>query len=48
MDFSYDDDQQAILELARQILEDHGGTIRVSSRPGGGTTLVLALPMRPA
>lgn len=37
------------LAITKQILEDHGGTVRVSETPGGGTTLTLALPRtRPA
>lgn len=36
------------LAITRQILEDHGGAIRVESPEGGGTSLVLALPARPA
>ena len=36
------------LAITRQILEAHGGVIRVRSEPGAGTTLTLALPARPA
>ncbi|HHO49665.1 MAG TPA: HAMP domain-containing sensor histidine kinase [Deltaproteobacteria bacterium] len=36
------------LAITRQILEDHGGTIQVVSRPGEGTHLTLVLPVRPA
>ncbi len=32
------------LAITRQILEDHGGTVEVRSRPGEGTTITLALP----
>ncbi len=36
------------LAITRQILEDHGGTIRVESAPDRGTALVLVVPVRPA
>jgi signal transduction histidine kinase len=36
------------LAITRQILEDHEGTVRVSSSPGEGTTFVLVLPVRPS
>lgn len=36
------------LAITRQILEDHGGSVRVDSRPGAGATVTLALPARPA
>ena len=36
------------LAITRQILEDHGGSIQVSSPPGQGTTLTLVLPLRAA
>jgi len=36
------------LAITRQILEDHEGTVRVSSVPGEGTTFVLVLPVRPS
>jgi len=32
------------LAIVHQIIEAHGGTIRVSSRPGGGARFVLRLP----
>jgi signal transduction histidine kinase/HAMP domain-containing protein len=35
------------LAITRQILEDHDGTIRVTTSPGAGTTLTLVLPERP-
>ena len=35
------------LAITKQILEDHGGSLRVTSEPGRGTTIVLALPDRP-
>jgi len=36
------------LAITKQILEDHDGTVRLTSEPGGGTTVVLAFPYRPA
>jgi PAS domain S-box-containing protein len=33
------------LAIAYRIMQDHGGTIRVSSVPGGGTTVVMQLPV---
>ncbi len=35
------------LAITRQILEDHDGSVRVSSSPGGGTTIALVLPRSP-
>lgn len=35
------------LAITRQILEDHGGSVRVDAAPGRGTTLALVLPARP-
>jgi PAS domain S-box-containing protein len=35
------------LYIVRQIVEAHGGTIRVKSRPGSGTTFTLMLPRLP-
>ena len=35
------------LSITRQILEDHDGTVRVSSTPGAGATVVLVFPYRP-
>ncbi|MBN2265420.1 MAG: HAMP domain-containing protein [Candidatus Aminicenantes bacterium] len=32
------------LPITKKIVEEHGGTIRVSSRPGLGTTIVIELP----
>jgi nitrogen fixation/metabolism regulation signal transduction histidine kinase len=32
------------LPIAKKIVEDHGGTIQVSSRPGQGTSIVLRWP----
>lgn len=34
------------LAISRQIVEEHGGTIRWSSTPGAGATFILALPIR--
>jgi PAS domain S-box-containing protein len=36
------------LYIVRQIVEAHGGTIRVESRPGAGATFVVELPVQPA
>jgi signal transduction histidine kinase len=33
------------LAIVRKALEDHGGTISVSSRQGGGTTFTITLPL---
>jgi len=33
------------LAIAYRIMEDHGGTIQVSSTPGGGTTVVVTFPV---
>jgi two-component system sensor histidine kinase BaeS len=33
------------LAIARQIIDDHGGTISVRSRPGQGATFTLHLPV---
>ncbi|QRK05678.1 PAS domain-containing protein [Archangium violaceum] len=35
------------LYITRQIVEAHGGTIRVESAPGQGATFTLELPLRP-
>ncbi len=35
------------LTLARKIVEEHGGTITVFSRPGQGTTITFTLPTAP-
>ena len=32
------------LPIAKKIVEDHGGTIEVSSQPGRGTSIVLRWP----
>jgi len=32
------------LSMVRHIVEAHGGTVRVESRPGGGSTFTIALP----
>jgi signal transduction histidine kinase len=34
------------LSIARQIIEEHGGTIRWESRPGGGATFTIHLPLK--
>jgi len=36
------------LPVARKIVEEHGGTMRVASEPGRGTEFVLVLPVGPA
>jgi signal transduction histidine kinase/HAMP domain-containing protein len=36
------------LAITRQIVEDHQGTMRMTSAPGRGTAVVLVLPMRSA
>jgi signal transduction histidine kinase len=36
------------LTLARRIVEAHGGTLRLESAPGLGTTAILSLPIAPA
>ena len=35
------------LATVKQIIEEHGGTIRVDSRPGSGTTVTVELPAAP-
>ena len=35
------------LAIVRQVLEGHGGTVTVHSRPGAGATFVLWLPLAP-
>jgi signal transduction histidine kinase len=34
------------LAIAHQIVEQHGGLIRVASKPGVGTRFLIALPIR--
>lgn len=34
------------MSIVKQIIEDHGGTINVSSQPGEGTTVTFELPVR--
>jgi histidine kinase len=36
------------LVVTRKIIEEHGGTIRVESTPGKGTTFFIEVPLRPA
>jgi two-component system, NtrC family, sensor histidine kinase HydH len=33
------------LVISRRIVEDHGGTIEVANRPGGGTLFTIRLPV---
>jgi signal transduction histidine kinase len=35
------------LSICRRIVEDHGGGLAIESRPGVGTTVRVALPLRP-
>jgi signal transduction histidine kinase len=35
------------LAIAHQIIESHGGAVRVTSRPGAGTRFLVSLPTRP-
>ena len=34
------------LPIVRKVIEDHGGTVSVSSKLGGGTTFTIALPTK--
>lgn len=36
------------LAITKQIVEDHGGALKIESAPGKGTTVTLILPYRPA
>jgi signal transduction histidine kinase len=36
------------LVVTRKVREEHGGTIRVESAPGQGTTFLIELPVKPA
>jgi signal transduction histidine kinase len=33
------------LSICQSIVQEHGGTIHVASRPGHGTTVILELPV---
>jgi two-component system sensor histidine kinase VicK len=35
------------LSIAKQIVEEHGGSIGIESRPGKGTRVTVALPLAP-
>ena len=35
------------LYITRQIIEAHGGTVRLDSRPGAGATFTCTLPLAP-
>jgi len=35
------------LHVVRQIVELHGGSVRVDARPGEGSTFTVALPLDP-
>jgi two-component system sensor histidine kinase HydH len=35
------------LAIVRKVIEDHGGTVSVSSKQGSGTTFTITLPMKP-
>jgi signal transduction histidine kinase len=34
--------------VTRKIIEEHGGTIKVESTPGKGTTFFIEVPLKPA
>ena len=36
------------LAVARRVIEEHGGTIEVTSQPGQGTTFTIRLPLSTA
>jgi len=35
------------MAIVYRIVQDHGGRLRVDSRPGGGTTITVELPVDP-
>ncbi len=35
------------LAIVRKVIEDHGGTVSVRSKPGSGTTFTIILPVKP-
>jgi signal transduction histidine kinase len=35
------------LSIARKIVEEHGGEVRLSSRPGEGTEVTVRMPLEP-
>jgi signal transduction histidine kinase len=35
------------LAICREIVREHGGDIELATRPGGGTTVRICLPVRP-
>jgi signal transduction histidine kinase len=41
---AFDDGTGLGMAIVRRIVEDHGGTIDIESRPGEGTTVTIHLP----
>lgn len=35
------------LAIVAEIVAAHGGTVTIGDRPGGGTAMIVALPLRP-